>query len=216
MRISRHTETRRTAQAYDRNSIRAAIFAGEISAGDRLVQADIARQLSVSTTPVREALRELATEGLLRLDAHHGALVRDLDPVELREIHDMRQLLEPEVMRRALPRLTPDQLDEAATLQKQMTGVDSLAEWADMNRRFHRIFLEACGSTVLSETVANLQDRYAAYIVSSLHKDVARRAGSNKEHQDIVDAARARDVAAATQAILVHIQAPLGQPGSGA
>lgn len=215
MKISRHAEDRQTAQAFVRNSIRAAIFAGEISAGDRLVQADIARQLNVSTTPVREALRELATEGLLRLDAHHGALVRHLDPVELREIHDMRQLLEPEVMRRALPRLTPDQLDEAAALQEQMTEADSPAVWAELNRRFHRIFLEACGSKVLQETVANLQDRYATYIVSSLGKGAGRRASSDKEHQQIVDAARARDVAAATQAILIHIRAPLDQPGAG-
>ena len=209
MRISGHTDDRRTAQAYVRNSIRAAIFAGEISAGDRLVQADIARQLSVSTTPVREALRELATEGLLRLDAHHGAVVRDLDPVELREIHEMRQLLEPEVMRRALPRLTDEQLDEAEALQQQMTTEETMQGWAELNRRFHRLFLEACGSKVLAEIVANLQDRYATYIVSSTGRDPGRRAVSNREHRDIVEAARARDVAAATQAILIHIQAPL-------
>jgi DNA-binding GntR family transcriptional regulator len=93
MEIPRHTGDRRTAQAYVRDSIRSAIFAGQIEAGDRLVQADIAQQLDVSTTPVREALRELATEGLLRLDAHHGAVVRDLDPVELQEIHELRRLL---------------------------------------------------------------------------------------------------------------------------
>ena len=211
MEISQHHDDRRTAQAYVRNSIRAAIFAGEISAGDRLVQADIARQLNVSTTPVREALRELATEGLLRLDAHHGALVRDLDPIERKEIHEMRQLLEPEVMRRALPRITPDQLDEAAALQREMRDADTVARWAELNRRFHRIFLDACGSRVLAETVANLQDRYAAYIVAFMSKDPGRRANSNKEHLAIIDAARARDIAAATQMILIHIQAPLGR-----
>jgi DNA-binding GntR family transcriptional regulator len=204
-----HTDDRRTAQAYVRNSIRSAILAGEISAGDRLVQADIARQLEVSTTPVREALRELATEGLLRLDAHHGAVVRDLDSVELRELHEMRLLLEPEVMRRVLPRLTPELLDEAEALQQQMTAVETMQGWAELNRRFHRIFLDACGSTVLAEIVANLQDRYAIYIVSSMGRDPERRAVSNKEHRDIIEAARARDVAAATQAILVHIKGPL-------
>ncbi|HSK98013.1 MAG TPA: GntR family transcriptional regulator [Euzebyales bacterium] len=209
MKISRHVGDPRTAQAYVRNNIRAAIFSGEIRAGDRLVQADIARQLNVSTTPVREALRQLATEGLLRLDAHHGALVRDLDPVELREIHEMRQLLEPEIMRRALPRLTPDQLDEAELLLRKMTREDGVAGWAELNRAFHRIFLDACGSRTLAETVANLQDRYAAYIVASTSSDPQRREHSNDEHRDILDAARARDVAAATQAILVHIQAPM-------
>lgn len=208
MRIP-HTDDRRTAQAYVRNSIRSAILAGEISAGDRLVQADIARQLRVSTTPVREALRELATEGLLRLDPHHGAVVRDLDSMELRELHEMRLLLEPEVMRRALPRLTPELLDEAEALQQQMSAEDAMQGWAEMNRRFHRIFLDACGSTVLAEIVANLQDRYAVYIVSSMGRDPGRRAQSNIEHRDIIEAARARDVAAATQAILVHIKAPL-------
>lgn len=216
MEFTRNTADRRTAQAYVRNSIRAAIFAGELHAGDRLVQAEIARQLDVSTTPVREALRQLATEGLLRLDAHHGAVVRELDPVELREIHELRQLLEPEVMRRALDRLSDEQLDEAAGLQRRMADEPSVSGWAEMNRRFHRIFLDACGSRTLAETVANLQDRYAAHIVSSMARDPDRRASSDAEHVILVEAARAGDVEAAIRTILVHIQAPLGTDHSGA
>lgn len=209
MEFTGQTDFRQTAQAYVRNTIRSAIFAGEITAGDRLVQADIARRLKVSTTPVREALRELATEGLLRLDAHHGAVVRDLDPRERSEIHELRQLLEPEVMRRALPRITSDELDKAASLQHQMSQEETMAGWAELNRAFHRIFLDACGSKILAETVANLQDRYAAYVVSAMRDDPLRRANSDREHEAIVEAARNRDVAAATQMILIHIMAPL-------
>ncbi|MPZ52789.1 MAG: FCD domain-containing protein [Acidimicrobiia bacterium] len=210
MELSTYKDDRQTAQGYVRNSIRSAIFSGDLSAGDRLVQAEIARQLNVSTTPVREALRELATEGLLTLDAHHGALVRDLDHVELKEIHDVRQLLEPEVMRRAIPRLTPDQIDKASDLQKQMAEDVNIATWAELNRQFHRVFLDACGSNVLADLVSNLQDRYAAHIVSSMDADPRCRLESNREHEALVVAAKQRDIPAATHTILIHIAAPLG------
>jgi DNA-binding GntR family transcriptional regulator len=112
-------------------------------------------------------------------------------------------------MRRAVPRITAESLDEAAALQHAMEDEATVARWAELNRRFHRIFHEASGSTRLSETVSNLQDSYAAYIVSSIVRDPQRRAESDKEHWAILDAARHADVDAAIERILQHIRAPL-------
>ena len=198
-----------TAQAYARDSIRDAIFSGELVAGDRLVQSVLAQRLGLSTTPVREALRELATEGLVRLDAHHGAEVRGINAVELREIYEMRVLLEPEVLRRALPRMSSADIELATQLQEQIAGDVTIAQRAVLNRRFHRVFLDACDSRLLAQTVAALQDKYAAYNVAIEHRDLGRHAHAIAEHEAILAATRDRDVEAATAAILHHITAPL-------
>ena len=209
MKITRHNQDRRTVQAYVRDSIRASIFAGELAPGDRLVQSAIARELEVSTTPVREALRELATEGLLRLDPHRGAVVRGLDAEELRDVHEIRSLLEPHVMRRAIPRITAEQLQQAAEIQGEMVTTTSVPRWAELNRQFHRVFLEASGSERLSRMVRGLQDSYAAYAVTALHRDPDRRERSNEEHLALLAAVRDRDVERASRVLLDHIGVPL-------
>jgi DNA-binding GntR family transcriptional regulator len=209
MRVSRHAGDRRTVQAYVRDSIRESIFSGEIRPGERLVQLEVAERLGVSTTPVREALRELATEGLVRVDAHHGAEVRGLDAVELREIYEMRVLLEPEVMRRALPRMGVAEVEAATELQREMSGDVTIPQRAELNRRFHRVFLDACDSRLLANTVTNLQDKYAAYTVASDRRDPSRHARANREHEAILAATRAGDIDGAIVAMLNHIAAPL-------
>lgn len=209
MQISRENGDRRTVQAFVRDSIREAIFAGEIRPGDRLVQLEVAERLGVSTTPVREALRALATEGLVRVDAHHGAEVRGLDATELREIYEMRVLLEPEVMRRAVPQMGPAAIDRATELQREMSGDVTVPQRAELNRQFHRVYLDACDLRLLADTVTNLQDKYAAYTVASDRRDPTRHARANREHEAILAATRAGDVEAAIAAMLEHIAAPL-------
>ena len=73
---------RQTAHEFVRSVLRRAILSGELAGGTRLVQAELAAVLEVSTTPVREALRELASEGLVRFDPHRGAVVQELSGEE--------------------------------------------------------------------------------------------------------------------------------------
>ena len=95
-----NTGGRRTAHEFVKDSLRRAILRGDLSGGARLIQADLAAMLNVSTTPVREALRDLATEGLITLDRHRGGVVRELNWLELmEEIRLIRQQLEPLAVR---------------------------------------------------------------------------------------------------------------------
>ena len=80
------TGGRRTAHEFVKDSLRRAILRGDLSGGSRLIQADLATMLNVSTTPVREALRDLATEGFITLDRHRGGVVRELNWSEMEEI----------------------------------------------------------------------------------------------------------------------------------
>lgn len=101
---------RQTAHQFTLDVLRTAILDGSLPAGTPLVQTDIAQQLDVSTTPVREALRELSAEGLVRVDAHRGAVVQGLSIADIREIFEVRLLLEPEVFRRATHNLSDDEI----------------------------------------------------------------------------------------------------------
>ena len=77
--------TRQTAHEYVREVLRRSILNGDLPGGSRLVQAELAATLEVSTTPIREALRDLASEGLVRFDPHRGAVVTELDDEDLRD-----------------------------------------------------------------------------------------------------------------------------------
>jgi DNA-binding GntR family transcriptional regulator len=80
----------------------------------------VAATLNVSTTPVREALRDLATEGLITLDRHRGGTVRELDWDDMEEIGMVREALDPLAVRLFCERITDEQLREAESLWRQM------------------------------------------------------------------------------------------------
>ena len=123
----------RTAHEFVRETLRQAILRGDLTGGSRLIQADLATQLRVSTTPVREALRDLATEGLITLDRHRGGVVRELNWDDMEEIRQIRQQLEPLAISMAVAGITDDQLAEAERLCDRMEDVDDLASWVDLN-----------------------------------------------------------------------------------
>ena len=86
------------------DAISRAILTGELPPGRSLVEADLATALGVSKTPVREALKTLAGAGLVTMSPYRGATVRAIDDATARSIYDMRLLLEPEAVRRAVAR----------------------------------------------------------------------------------------------------------------
>src|SRR5919106_6460717 len=137
---------RRTAHQLVLETLRRAILTGRIPGGTRLVQADLAEQLKVSTTPVREALRDLATEGLIKLDAHRGAEVRSLSGPEVSEIYRIRSILEPEAMRLAIERISDEEIATAAKFQARADEETDTAAWTELNQQFHKVFVDAARS----------------------------------------------------------------------
>lgn len=197
---------RQTAHEYVRDILRQAILNGELSSGARLVQADIAAELGVSTTPVREALRDLAAEGLIRLDAHRGAVVHHFDKSELQEIYELRQVLEPLCVVRAVERITDDELARARELQRRMDECEEdVAEWVTLNRDFHALIAKASRSPRLIAILQSLRDKAAMYVGMGLRSVPKQRAVGNAEHHRLLDALEARDAEAAAEAILEHM-----------
>jgi DNA-binding GntR family transcriptional regulator len=196
-----------TTHEFVRGTLRAAILSGQLAAGTRLVQAKIAEDLQVSTTPVREALRDLASEGLIRLDPHRGAVVRGVDTTEMQEIYDLRLVLEPYCMQRSVTRITESELEEAHRLQDRMDEcADQVAEWVELNRRFHEILTNACRSPRLIGMLKSLRDAAAVYVGLGIRTapDHNRNKG-NADHRALLAAFRHQDPDAAAQAITIHL-----------
>lgn len=182
------TPPRRTAHEYVRDTLRQAILRGTLRGGTRLVQADIAAELGVSTTPVREALRDLATEGLLRLDPHRGAVVHQFSFDEIRELQDLSHLLEPEAMRRIAGDIAPEVLDAAARLADEMEVEADPGRWADLNRRFHTTLISGLEGTRLHSILTGLWNSAAPYIGLALQNPENQLEVANREHRAFIEA----------------------------
>lgn len=196
---------RRTAHEYVKDSLRQAILRGEVPGGARLVQADVARDLQVSTTPVREALRDLATEGLIRLDPHRGAIVHRLSYEETREIHDICKLLEPEAMRQAVTAITAQSMAEAEALIAQMDAEDDPGRWADLNRKFHAALVLDIPGTQLSEILRGLRDTAAMYVGRAVAARPVQMTEANDDHRTFLEVLRTGDGEAAAELSRRHL-----------
>jgi DNA-binding GntR family transcriptional regulator len=200
---------RRTAHEFVRESLRRAILRGDLSGGSRLIQGDLAATLNVSTTPVREALRDLATEGLITLDRHRGGIVRELNWDDMEEINLVRKQLDPLATRLACERLTDDRLDEAERLYQSMAKERDLGDWVELNVRFHFIFEEATGVSRLIGIMKGLEQSSAVYVAQAQrwHPEIRRRA--NEQHRALIDACRQRDADTAIEVMSSHAAMPI-------
>ena len=196
--------TRKTAHEFVREVLRRAILSGELTGSTRLVQAELAATLEVSTTPVREALRDLASEGLIRFDPHRGAVVEELSRDEVNEVYAIRKVLEPLALGQALSNLTENDLDLLRRLHKKMLDEPQAADWVDFNRNFHMMIYESAGPR-LSNIIRGLLDASVMYIGASLKEVPNLREEANHDHSEILEALARRDLEAATAAVLDHL-----------
>lgn len=198
-----------TAQQLAYEAVRGAIMRGALAPGTRLTQSQLADQLSLSTTPVREALRRLAGDGLVQIDAHRGAIVRGLDKTELLEIYELRLLLEPLAIRKAVEQITESDLAEAETLWERMNDHSDIGAWSEVNREFHAVFARACNSPNLIRILRGLRDSAAPYVRWSIVLHPGFSITANEEHRELLDACRDRDAGRAAAVEERHLRATL-------
>lgn len=199
----------RTAYEFARGSIREAIIGGVLVAGERLVQTELAEALQVSTTPVREALRDLATEGLITLDPHKGAIVRSLKIEEVWEIYQLREVLEPIAIRRAIEEQTADVVG-AADILMQMEDEQSMESWVELNRRFHAALTHRGGhDSKLVEILEGLRSSAAPFVALSIGFGDELIASSHSEHHDLLKASLNGDADWAIEATLTHLRSTM-------
>jgi DNA-binding GntR family transcriptional regulator len=204
-----NTGGRRTAHEFVKDSLRRAILRGDLSGGARLIQADLASMLNVSTTPVREALRDLATEGLITLDRHRGGVVRELNWQEMEEIRLIRHQLEPLAVRLVVEHISDADLEEAERLRERMAKERDLGNWVELNTQFHLVFHDSTGVHRLAGILKGFEEASAVYVAQAQrwHPEIRRRA--DDEHQALIDAFRARDGERAAAVMQGHAAMPI-------
>jgi DNA-binding GntR family transcriptional regulator len=204
-----NTGGRRTAHEFVKDSLRRAILRGDLSGGARLIQADLAAMLNVSTTPVREALRDLATEGLITLDRHRGGVVRELNWQEMEEIRLIRHQLEPLAVRLVVERITDDELLQAERLRERMAKERDLGNWVELNTQFHLVFHDSTGVARLASILKGFEESSTVYVAQAQrwHPEIRRRADA--EHQALIEAFRNRDADRAAAVMQGHAAMPI-------
>ncbi len=182
--------------------VRRSIIMGHLKPGERLDIEELAHQFETSVTPVRDALQMLNQEGLVTIRPRSGYFVGRMTLKQLRDMLDLRKILEMAAIERAALRATPDQIAELRAVHAGYTGDDdeSYDRYTDENRRFHYLVALASGNLELAEMIGHLHDRLARFMV-------LRHAGKSQEvtHARIVSALEVHNAESARQAILDDI-----------
>jgi DNA-binding GntR family transcriptional regulator len=189
--------------------LRQGIISGRLIGGTRLAAPRVAQALGVRTPPVRDALRDLAAEGLVQVDLSGVAVVHELSRAELEEIYELRTLLEPIAIGRATKLASSDDLVEAVELLTAMHEVADPGAWSDLNTRFHSVLEEAGSSPLLAAILRNLRALSGLYVTHSLLLQPDRLRAGNAEHREILEAVIGNDPDAAANAVTRHLNGTL-------
>jgi len=188
-----------------RDQILSRIMRGELSPGNRLIELKIAAEFSTSQAPVREALRELETMGVIETLPNKGARIRIITNEELCQLYDVRAQLESYATQLVTEKRLPlkSKLKEAVKLMKRAAREEDSFAFASHNSRFHRIIVAASANKVLLELweTLNVQARTMTNVTRS-RRNLADLADS---HLPIIDAINAGNAASAGAAAKKHV-----------
>ena len=185
--------------------IRAAILSGQFKPGERLVEDRLAEEFGVSRNPVREAMRTLASEGLIEVTARRGAVVASLSPQEAEELLEVRATLEGANARLAARRHDPEVLEQLkSVLIRGNAAIEAarLAELSDLNIAFHDHLARAGRNRVLVDLMKTLRDR-SGPLFQGVGIEFARESWA--EHASILRAVIAGDPELASMLAYRHV-----------
>jgi DNA-binding GntR family transcriptional regulator len=196
----------RNASVVASELIRDAIVEGRLEPGRRLKEDELARELGISRTPIREALLMLQAEDLVVATPNRGAVVRAQDAAELEDLYDLRALLEGHAARRAAERVTAEQIEELRASCVRFADVTDgdLSELVRENLFFHHAILDIAGSARLASMVGKVIRLPLVYNSYRWYSPVQTRI-SVSYHRRIVDAFAAGDADAAEQIMREHV-----------
>ena len=205
-----------TKNAYAYEELRRRILTGEIEEGSVLSQSRLAQEIGVSTTPLREALRRLAAEGLVELKSHSDARVAALTADEARDLYLIRENLDPLAAGLAAESRTPSDIDDIQAALAQVVPLRDASDLAAMraHRDFHRAIYTASHNPLLTGILEGLwdkADRYRQVGLRGQEESEKNRLRVQEEHQQIAEAVISGDAARARDIMHRHIMGSLGR-----
>lgn len=196
----------RTKEEQVADYLRERIISGVYPRGSRLKQAEIAEQLQLSITPVREALKLLEAEGYVEGGSYRGARVVPFDEAASNEILQLRLMLESQLVRSAIEKITTDDIDELRALANEFEQAFASGDRATargVNYRFHRRLYDIAE---MPQTLHFVQILWARYPFDLINSAAGRGKHAVEEHDEILQAFAAGDAAAAMLAMRRHIE----------
>jgi len=189
------------------NSLKEEILSGKYPPGFRIRQEDIAEQFGASRSPVREALRILEADGLINLVAHTGAWISHLSLSECEEMYQLRERVEPLLLRLSIPHITDSLIAELQDLVMQMEATTDVETFLRLDRQFHLLSYSKAETVLVGEMVNRLWNTtqhyrraYSQMMVSTSFKP------AHYEHHLLLASIIKRDVDDAERILFGHIR----------
>jgi len=182
------------------------ILAGYYAEDQFIRQELIAQELGVSRIPVREALAWLEAEGLVIREKYRGAVVPKLSEKEITEIYEMREMIEPYLLKAAIDNMTPERIEHLNHIIDESHRTSDLTKWAGLNVDFHRTLYEAADKPVASQVLDKLLVRADRYLKMQRFLSSQTQEESDAEHLRILERVKAGDKSGAVEALLEHIR----------
>jgi DNA-binding GntR family transcriptional regulator len=190
------------------DNLRDKIIRMEIREGEQLRQDAIASEFCVSRIPVREALRQLESEGLITIVPHHGAVVSSLSPNDIEELFEIRVLLECDFLKVSIPGLTESNLTQAETFLKEyekgLSRRGQISMWGRLNWRFHSALYSGANRRHFMSIIKRVNNNAMRYTGLQLYVTQGFER-AKEEHRQLLDLCRERDVTAACDLLQRHI-----------
>lgn len=197
--ISNMSRTQREVIA---ESLREEIIKGSIAPQKRLQEEELAQRFQTSRTPVREALRQLESEGFIAIRPRRGAVVQQVVSKDIEEFYEIKSVLEGYAARKAATLLKADEINRMERLNnkiEQLRNEGDLLGMVEAHNRFHEVFIQACGNERLASLIKNLVSEYKRYRISLSHTDAIME--SIAQHREIIAAFRAKDASLAEELV---------------
>ena len=188
-------------------ALRERILRGDYPEGEPLRQDALAEELGVSRIPVREALRQLEAEGLVTFSPHRGAVVSSLSLDEIDELFELRADIEADLLARAIPAMTTEQLDRAVDLLDEFEialATGEVTRWGPLNWHFHAALYAPANRNFTMGVLQKLHQHSDRYF--RMEVLLAQGGGrANEEHRAIAKAVGEKDIALASELMRTHI-----------
>ncbi len=193
-----------------RRAIQTAILDGTFEPGERVAIERIAEELGVSRTPVREALKALERDGLVSLEPHRGAIVKEFAPADLHHRYEIRAMIEGYAAELACEAASEDLVaqmaencDEMAEVMETASGSERVRQLVTLNREFHDLVREACGSKTVNDLLGQLIN--PSTFTQLYWASLERQEESLDYHRQLVEAMRAKKPKRARKVLEKHL-----------
>ena len=198
----------RTLSAAIVEQLRHDILDGTYAAGEQLRQDALAATFQVSRIPVREALFQLEAEGLVLIEPHKGAIVSAFSLEEIDDVFDLRVLLEPRMLVRSAPLLTPDDFAQISVLDGEFKGAiaaQNVAQWGQLNARYHLALYRHAGQPRTLAIVTSLLQTSDRFTRLQMNRAPAL-SRAESEHRKLLRLCQEGKVTQACEYLVAHIE----------